>query len=61
MEVFIDANLLAYLNTLADTEARMVYEDFHLDLASNHRLYTDVLVLDELLYISWKSTAYLTG
>ncbi len=54
MKVFLDANLLIYLNTLTDTETRSVYEEFYLDLVANHRLYTDVLVLDELLYISRK-------
>ncbi len=52
MKVFLDANLLVYLNTLADSETRSVYEDFYLSLVSSHRLYTDVLVLDELLYVS---------
>ncbi len=54
MKVFLDTNLLIYLNTLTDTETRSVYEEFYLDLVANHRLYTDVLVLDELLYISRK-------
>ena len=49
MKVFLDANLLVYLNTLTDPETRGVYEDFYLGLVSNHRLYIDVLVLNELL------------
>lgn len=53
MRVFLDANLLIYLNT-ATEDTRRSYEDFYTELAANNRLYTDVLVLDELLYISKK-------
>ena len=53
MRVFIDANLLIYLNTAAE-DMRKSYDDFYTELAANNRLYTDVLVLDELLYISKK-------
>ncbi len=52
MKVFIDANLLIYLNTLKSPEPRKVYEDFYLDLLLNYKAYVDVLVLDELIYIS---------
>ena len=54
MRVFIDANLLIYLNTLKDTTLRAVYEDFYITLLREHRVYTDILVLDEVLYISKK-------
>ena len=53
MRVFLDANLLIYLNTAAE-DTRRSYDDFYTELAANNRLYTDVLVLDELLYISRK-------
>ena len=52
MKVFIDSPLLIYLNTLKSPELRTAYENFYLDLLSNHRAYSDVLVLDELIYIS---------
>ncbi len=54
MKVFIDASLLVYLNVrMPDNEARLV-EDFWLDLLTNHLLYTNVLVLDETIYVSKK-------
>ena len=54
MKVFLDTPLLVYLNTVADEQHRSVYEDFYLDMLSSHKLYTDVLVLDELIYVSRK-------
>ncbi|MCD6563992.1 MAG: type II toxin-antitoxin system VapC family toxin [Thermoproteales archaeon] len=54
MKVFIDANLLIYLNTLKTPEKRVVYEDFYLKLLSKYKAYTDVLVLDETIYVSWR-------
>ena len=54
MKVFIDANLLVYLNTLTTEEIRRPYESFYLNLAVEHRMYTDALVLDEVIYISKK-------
>jgi predicted nucleic acid-binding protein len=53
VRVFLDANLLIYLNTAAE-DTRRRYDDYYTELAANNRLYTDVLVLDELLYISRK-------
>ena len=53
MKAFLDANLLIYLNTTTE-QTRGRYDDFYIELAANNRLYTDVLVLDELLYISRK-------
>jgi len=54
VRIFVDANLLIYLNVkLPEFEARLI-EDFWLDLLSNHELYTNVLVLDETIYISMK-------
>jgi predicted nucleic acid-binding protein len=53
VKAFLDANLLIYLNTTTE-QTRGIYDDFYTELAANNRLYTDVLVLDELLYISRK-------
>ena len=52
MKVFIDANLLIYLNTLRTSLWRKIYENFYLELLSKYKAYTDVLVLDELIYVS---------
>jgi len=54
MKVFIDANLLIYLNTLGEETYRTIYENFYIDLLTKYKAYTDPLVLDELLYISKK-------
>ncbi len=54
MRIFVDTNLLVYLNTLITEDIRMIYENFYLNLATEHRMYTDVLVLDELIYVSKK-------
>jgi len=54
VRVFLDANLLIYLNTMAEEALRANYEDFYFRLVSEHRLYTDALVLDELLFVSKK-------
>ena len=52
MKVFVDASLLVYLNVkMPDDEAKLV-EDFWLDLLSNHLLYINALVLDEVIYVS---------
>ena len=51
MKVFIDSNLLIYLNVLK-SKYRSIYESFYLNLLSTHKAYLDVLVLDELIYIS---------
>jgi predicted nucleic acid-binding protein len=53
VKAFLDANLLIYLNTTSE-RTRGIYDDFYTELAANNRLYTDVLILDELLYISRK-------
>ncbi len=47
--MFIDACLLIYLN-LGEEKAERFFEK----LLAQTRLYTDPLVLDETLYISWK-------
>ena len=51
MRVFVDASLIIYLNVrLPDEEARKI-EDFWLKLLEES-LYTDILVLDEAIYVS---------
>jgi len=47
--IFVDANLLIYLNLGVEEIV-----EFFGDLLLNHTLCTDVLVLDETIYISWK-------
>ncbi|MCD6358014.1 MAG: type II toxin-antitoxin system VapC family toxin [Thermoproteales archaeon] len=52
MKVFIDSSLLIYLNVrMPDHEARLI-EEFWLDLLLNHLLYTNILALDETIYVS---------
>ena len=54
MKVFIDAPLLIYLNTLTNLRYRILYENFYIEILTKYKPYTDVLVLDELIYISKK-------
>ncbi|MHA1593910.1 MAG: type II toxin-antitoxin system VapC family toxin [Candidatus Baldrarchaeia archaeon] len=54
MRAFLDANLIIYLNTVREEGARRVYEDFFMDVLERYVLFTDALVLDEVLYISKK-------
>ncbi|AFA40096.1 hypothetical protein Pogu_2069 [Pyrobaculum oguniense TE7] len=52
MKVFTDSPLLIHLNTVADPNTRTMYENFY--ISDRYKPYTDVLVLDELLYASKK-------
>jgi len=52
LKVFVDAPLLIYLNTLTDEGLRASYTFFYESLLSRFKAYTDVLVLDEVLYVS---------
>jgi len=54
VKIFIDVPLLIYLNTVTDPKTRILYENFYIDILTKYKLYTDVLVLDELIYISKK-------
>lgn len=54
MKAFVDANLLIYLNTVKSAERRRAYEEFYLTVLQVYKASTDVLVLDEVLYVSWK-------
>ncbi|RLE51746.1 MAG: PIN domain nuclease [Candidatus Methanomethylicota archaeon] len=47
--MFFDANVLIYLNLGVEEVAR-----FFEKLLTESRLYTNVLVLDEVLYVSWR-------
>ncbi len=52
MKIFVDASLLIYLNVkMPEDEAKLI-EDFWLNLLLNNLLYTNVLVLDEVIYVS---------
>jgi len=54
MRILVDASLLIYLNArMPDDEARRV-EDFWLNLLRDHVLYTNIIVLDETIYVSKK-------
>lgn len=50
MKVFLDANLLIYLNALGDKDGSDI-EKFYVELLKED-LYTNALILDETLYIS---------
>ncbi len=54
MKAFVDSPLLIYLNTVTNPTTRIIYESFYLDILSKYKLYTDVLVLDEVIYVSKK-------
>ncbi|MEM1691869.1 MAG: type II toxin-antitoxin system VapC family toxin, partial [Thermofilaceae archaeon] len=52
MRVFVDANLLVYLNVGLPAEEAELLHSFWAQLLKSHDLYTNVLVLDETLYVS---------
>ncbi|RLG73741.1 MAG: PIN domain nuclease [Thermoprotei archaeon] len=52
MKAFIDANFLVYLNTLRDRGVLSLFENFFEKLLTEYVLFTDILVLDEVLYVS---------
>ena len=52
MRVFIDAPLLIYLNAIVNPNVRAPYENFYVKILSEYKPYTDVLVLDEVIYVS---------
>jgi len=54
VKIFIDAPLLIYLNTLTNSRYRIIYENFYIEILIKYKPYTDVLVLNELIYISRK-------
>ena len=52
MKLFIDTNLFVYLNSGLPEDVAQKLDTFYADLAQNHELHTDVLVLDELVHVS---------
>ena len=54
MKIFVDSSLLIYLNASKSPALRKIYEDFYISLFSDYKAYSDVIVLDELIYISKK-------
>jgi len=54
LKAFIDSPLLIYLNTITDFRSRVLYENFYSEVLTKYKLYMDVVVLDEVLYISRK-------
>jgi len=52
-KIFIDTNFFVYLN-VQEPEQRKLYNDFYSKLLEKYDLYTDVLVLDELIFVSKK-------
>ncbi|MEB3787278.1 MAG: type II toxin-antitoxin system VapC family toxin [Desulfurococcales archaeon] len=52
MRIFVDASLVIYLNVPLPEDEAKVIEGFWLELVDGHSLYTDVLVLDEVVYVS---------
>ena len=54
MKAFIDANLLIYLNTVKNKVIRAGYERLYFDVLRSYKLVTDVLVLDEAIFVSRK-------
>ncbi|RLG88019.1 MAG: PIN domain nuclease [Thermoprotei archaeon] len=52
MKVFVDASLLIYLNVRVSEEEARLIEDFWLNLLLNHELYTNIIALDETIYVS---------
>lgn len=53
-KAFIDANFLIYLNTCTDPIFCRKLRTFFLSLIKSYDTYTDILVIDEVLYISKK-------
>ncbi|WP_456452523.1 type II toxin-antitoxin system VapC family toxin [Thermococcus sp.] len=52
MKLFVDTNLFVYLNSRIPDKVAERLDGFYLHLTQNHELYTDVLVLDELIHVS---------
>ena len=51
---FVDANLLIYLNCIQQEDERKTYEDLYYNALSSFEVFTDILVLDELIWVSKK-------
>jgi len=53
LRIFIDASLIIYLNIPLLEDEDKIIRSFYRSLLKE-QLYTDVLVFDEVIYISWK-------
>lgn len=53
MKAFIDTGLFVYLNVMKSRE-RIVYEEFYEHLLQDYITYTNILILDELIYVSYR-------
>ena len=51
MKIFIDANLMIYLNASTDEKTRHRIDTFFMNMLKEE-LYTNMLVIDEVLYVS---------
>ena len=52
MRLFIDTNLFVYLNSNIDEDLARRLDAFYADLIRENEVYTNVLVLDELIHVS---------
>jgi len=53
-KIFVDANFFIYINASVDDSIRSKYIKFFDSLLNNSKFFTNILVLDELLYRSKK-------
>ncbi len=54
MKVFVDASLLIYLNVPMPEDQAQLIDSLWRDLLSEHEVFTNLLVLDEVIYVSKK-------
>ncbi|AEH25531.1 type II toxin-antitoxin system VapC family toxin [Pyrococcus yayanosii] len=54
MKVFLDASFIIYLNVDLPEEDAEKIDALYKRLVENEELYTDPLVLDEVIYVLWK-------
>ena len=52
MKLFIDTNLFVYLNSNVDEDLATRLDSFYTNLIRDNEVYTNVLVLDELIHVS---------
>ena len=52
MRLFIDTNLFVYLNSNIDDDLARRLDAFYADLVRDNEVYTNVIVLDELIHVS---------
>jgi len=56
MKVFVDAGLFIYLNVPMREEQAQLVDSFWRNLLSEHEVFTNLLVLDEVIYVRRGST-----